>query len=106
MGGKKRKMIAMEDMGDAMDDIGDVMEEELNEDLFVEEQINDKFLCPITKQIMTDPVICADGYSYERSAIEKWLLDKDISPVTEQALATKQLFPNQNLRMMIEESKH
>ena len=28
--------------------------------------------CPISHVLMADPVIAADGYSYERSAIEAW----------------------------------
>ena len=27
------------------------------------------FLCPITKEIMIDPVITSDGYTFERHAI-------------------------------------
>jgi hypothetical protein len=29
--------------------------------------------CPITLMPMTDPVICSDGWTYERSAILGWL---------------------------------
>ena len=28
------------------------------------------FLCPITTRIMRDPVVCEDGHSYDRAAIE------------------------------------
>ena len=31
------------------------------------------FLCPISQEIMRDPVTCADGHSYERASIERWL---------------------------------
>lgn len=31
------------------------------------------FRCPITLQVMSDPVITADGHTYERAAIEHWL---------------------------------
>ena len=30
------------------------------------------FMCPITQDIMTDPVITSDGHTYEREAIEHW----------------------------------
>ena len=30
-------------------------------------------MCPITLEVMTDPVSTADGHVYERSAIEDWL---------------------------------
>lgn len=32
----------------------------------------DAFCCPITKELMTDPVMTKDGHSYERHAIEQW----------------------------------
>jgi hypothetical protein len=39
------------------------------------------FLCPITRKLMTDPVIDPDGNSYERSAIESWLKEYSTSPI-------------------------
>jgi hypothetical protein len=39
------------------------------------------FLCPITHELMTDPVIDPDGNSYERSAIENWLKEHSTSPI-------------------------
>ena len=33
-------------------------------------------LCPITKALYVDPVIAADGETYERTAIERWITDK------------------------------
>ena len=38
--------------------------------------------CPITHEIMNDPVIAADGHTYERRAIERWLSQKNYSPMT------------------------
>ncbi|KAG0493569.1 hypothetical protein HPP92_004563 [Vanilla planifolia] len=35
--------------------------------------IPNDFLCPISLEIMMDPVIVATGQSYERSSIQKWL---------------------------------
>ena len=42
-----------------------------------------------------------DGFTYERSAIAKWLEDHDISPKTGLPLEQKLLIPNQSLRSMI-----
>ena len=40
------------------------------------------YLCPITVQIMFDPVIAEDGCTYEREAIEKWFNNgHDTSPM-------------------------
>ena len=34
--------------------------------------VPDSFVCPISYEIMRDPVVTADGLSYERAAIEHW----------------------------------
>jgi hypothetical protein len=31
------------------------------------------YLCPISKEVMTDPVVAADGQTYQRQNIEEWL---------------------------------
>ena len=64
-------------------------------------QEQETFLCPITQEIMLDPVIAADGYTYERRAIESWLKGKMTSPMTNQQLSHKQLIPNNVLRSRI-----
>ncbi|XP_041994968.1 U-box domain-containing protein 35-like isoform X1 [Salvia splendens] len=49
------------------------------------------FICPILKEVMSDPCVAADGYTYERRAIEAWLTEKDTSPITELSLPHKHL---------------
>lgn len=61
----------------------------------------DVFVCPITLAIMTDPVICADGFSYERAAIQKWLAFHATSPLTNLRLHSTDLVPNRNLKLAI-----
>ena len=39
-------------------------------------------ICPITKDVMQDPVLAADGYTYERLAIEAWMERSNTSPIT------------------------
>jgi len=51
--------------------------------------------------MMTDPVIAADGHSYEKAAMEDWLQNHAMSPVTKQALDHPWLTPNINLRKFI-----
>lgn len=36
-------------------------------------RISEDAICPISQQVMEDPVVCADGHSYERAFIQKWL---------------------------------
>ena len=59
------------------------------------------FSCPITQAVMIDPVFAADGFSYERSAIELWLASHDTSPMTGLVLNEKRVIPNRNLKSQI-----
>ena len=68
-------------------------------------EIPDQFVCPITHDIMIEPVMCCDGHSYEKVAITDWLVSHNTSPMTNQELATKQTFPNRGLRDMIQQFK-
>lgn len=36
-------------------------------------KVPDEFYCPLTLEIMRDPVVAEDGMSYERSAIMAWV---------------------------------
>jgi hypothetical protein len=54
-------------------------------------RLRDEFLCPITFDLMTDPVVAADGHSYERSPITKWISSKENSPRTGEPLESKLL---------------
>eukprot|EP00908_Phaeocystis_cordata_P010072 Transcript_20916.p2 GENE.Transcript_20916~~Transcript_20916.p2 ORF type:complete len:375 (+),score=152.16 Transcript_20916:242-1366(+) len=54
---------------------------------------------------MEDPVVCADGHSYERGAIEKWLQTRQTSPSTNAPLPHKNLVPNHALRNLIAEAR-
>ena len=65
-------------------------------------EIPDAFLCAITQEVMRDPVICADGHTYERIAIETWLRGHRTSPRTNAPLSHTTLIPNIALRQAIE----
>ncbi|KAG9441294.1 hypothetical protein H6P81_017148 [Aristolochia fimbriata] len=62
------------------------------------------FICPIFQEIMQDPHIAADGYTYEAEAIKGWLdSDHDTSPMTNLKLSHLELIPNHALRSAIQE---
>lgn len=63
----------------------------------------DEFVCSITHELMVDPVVIADGYTYERRAIEMWMQRKETSPRTGQDLNCVTIFQNHNLRRQIME---
>eukprot|EP00656_Telonema_subtile_P002363 TRINITY_DN11042_c0_g1_i1.p1 TRINITY_DN11042_c0_g1~~TRINITY_DN11042_c0_g1_i1.p1 ORF type:complete len:231 (+),score=7.83 TRINITY_DN11042_c0_g1_i1:115-807(+) len=58
--------------------------------------------CSLTKRLMRDPVICQDGFSYERAAITEWLKSGWLSPVTGEALPSALLIPNRALADIIQ----
>ena len=64
--------------------------------------IPEGFICPITHDIMKDPVMLLDGHSYERAAIMDWLEKKDRSPMTNQVLQSRIVLDNYALRTAIE----
>src|SRR5262245_23816283 len=61
------------------------------------------FECSITNEIMIDPVFTADGETYEREDIVKWLETHDTSPNTNEKLEHKKVTPNRKLKSQISE---
>lgn len=61
------------------------------------------FTCPVTLDIMRDPVVGRDGHSYERSGVEAALALNPHSPLTRQPMASTDLIPNHALRNAIQE---
>lgn len=82
-----------------------------------------EFICPITHEIMREPVYAEgtrsmvlesndiqcpfnslDGFTYERSAIEEWFgREKIVSPMTNVELSTDELVENGKLKQKIDE---
>ncbi|GAB4834066.1 hypothetical protein Ancab_032319 [Ancistrocladus abbreviatus] len=62
------------------------------------------FLCPISLEIMGDPVTICTGITYERENIERWIFisNKNTCPVTKQLLTGTDLTPNHTLRRLIQ----
>ncbi|KAA6388544.1 MAG: hypothetical protein EZS28_015931 [Streblomastix strix] len=58
------------------------------------------FICPITGQIMMNPVVASDGFHYEREAIEEWQRTKGKSPQTREFI-TNNFIPDVDLKNRI-----
>lgn len=58
------------------------------------------FQCPISYEIMFDPVITTAGITYERKNIEKWLETNDTDPITRHSIK-KDLISNLLIKKMI-----
>eukprot|EP00698_Gefionella_okellyi_P008352 TRINITY_DN2069_c0_g1_i12.p2 TRINITY_DN2069_c0_g1~~TRINITY_DN2069_c0_g1_i12.p2 ORF type:complete len:221 (-),score=38.39 TRINITY_DN2069_c0_g1_i12:1291-1953(-) len=62
-----------------------------------------QLLCPITLELMLDPVVAADGHTYEREHIQKWFETHCTSPKTGLVLPNKDLVPNLAIRSLARE---
>ncbi|CAN6446697.1 unnamed protein product [Victoria cruziana] len=62
----------------------------------------DSFRCPISLEIMQDPVVIASGQTYERAWIQKWFNEgHDICPKTGRKLPHLSVIPNDCLKDLI-----
>ena len=62
--------------------------------------IPDEFLCPITGEIMMDPVnVCAEGHIFERNAINQWSLTRNNCPTCRTPLGSHR--PERHLKQAI-----
>eukprot|EP01138_Halocafeteria_seosinensis_P003222 gb/GECG01003296.1/.p1 GENE.gb/GECG01003296.1/~~gb/GECG01003296.1/.p1 ORF type:complete len:681 (+),score=95.13 gb/GECG01003296.1/:1-2043(+) len=60
------------------------------------------FLDPLSKRVMTDPVVAEDGHTYERECIlYRFACGHDTSRMTGQSLTNTRLYPNTVLRKQI-----
>ncbi|XWS37462.1 hypothetical protein CRYUN_Cryun19dG0045000 [Craigia yunnanensis] len=60
------------------------------------------FRCPISLELMIDPVTVSTGQTYDRSSIQKWFKAGNmICPKTGEKLTNTELVPNTNLRKLI-----
>ncbi|KAJ8955719.1 hypothetical protein NQ318_008591 [Aromia moschata] len=65
-------------------------------------EIPHEYLCPITHEIMREPVICSDGFTYEKNAIAEWFMSgKFTSPMTNEVLSKTDYVFNLELRNAI-----
>ncbi|KAG9443936.1 hypothetical protein H6P81_015276 [Aristolochia fimbriata] len=62
------------------------------------------FRCPISLDLMKDPVTLCTGITYDRQSIETWLDSGNVTcPVTNQVLKTFDQIPNHTIRRMIQD---
>uniref|UniRef100_A0A1S4CZ53 RING-type E3 ubiquitin transferase n=2 Tax=Nicotiana TaxID=4085 RepID=A0A1S4CZ53_TOBAC len=99
----------MAESWDGNHDPGSPSEESYHLERLHIEPIYDAFICPLTKQVMQDPVTLENGMTFEREAIEKWFNEcrdsgrKPVCPLTHRDLNSTELNPSIALRNTIEE---
>lgn len=82
----------VEELGQASSDLNRSLSSKIPQD----------FRCPISLELMKDPVIVSTGQTYERDFIEKWLKAGHVTcPKTQQPLTNTTLTPNYVLRSLI-----
>ncbi|CAN1815123.1 U-box domain-containing protein 4 [Linum perenne] len=60
------------------------------------------FCCPLSLELMTDPVIVASGQTYERAFIKNWIeLGLTVCPKTRHTLGHTNLIPNYTVKALI-----
>eukprot|EP00943_MAST-04B_sp_MAST-4B-sp1_P007920 g7920.t1 len=101
MGGAKSKKVNTEvDQNDAVN--RNKVEESLSQTSYLDDDdygdAPEFLVCPITQEVMEDPVITSDGHTFERSAIEAWLGKNNTNPMTGGEITSKALTPNFALR--------
>jgi hypothetical protein len=62
----------------------------------------DEFLCPISCEIMEEPVTTLAGNTYENTHIMAWFRTHQTDPLTNTKLSSKRLVPNNSLRSQIQ----
>jgi len=74
----------------------------INPDNVESPTIPDAYICPISREIMLDPVINEVGQTYERICIEKWLINHMTDPYSRHPLSSSKLIPNIALKNLIQ----
>jgi len=86
------------ELGPRKDRTGDGRENKRSTEAAVPEH----FLCPISSEIMRDPVVLASGQTYDRRFIQEWLsAGNRTCPQTQQVLSNTIITPNHLVRSMI-----
>jgi hypothetical protein len=59
-------------------------------------------VCPLSLEVMEDPVVVPIGISYERAWIERWIEEHHTDPTTRLPLYKEDLVENRNLKHILE----
>lgn len=57
-----------------------------------------RYICPISLDIMSDPLVSRSGHRFERGAIEEWIGRTGTNPITRETMTLRDLFPDVTLR--------
>ena len=60
-------------------------------------QMQSDIICPISREVLEHPLLCTDGFSYEKSFISKWIAKNKVSPMLGSKLDNETLRENKTL---------
>ena len=83
------------------DEIEDVTSDIRVMDIEEEREPPEEFVCPITQDVMDNPVITPYGHNFEKVAISHWVEERGNCPLTRQGLDIEQLDENRVLKSLI-----
>lgn len=100
----KRNLDEISQVVDLMNQIHDFMVVKLENTQAINSiQIPSYFRCPLSLELMSDPVIVSSGQTYDRVAIQKWLDHGLVTcPKTRHKLSHNNLIPNYTVKALIE----
>lgn len=100
----KRNLDEISQAVDLMNQIHDFMVVKLENTQAINSiQIPSYFRCPLSLELMSDPVILSSGQTYDRVAIQKWLDHGLVTcPKTRHKLSHSNLIPNYTVKALIE----
>ena len=77
-----------------------------SEDGIYDCNIPERFICPLTLEVFTDPIMLSRGLTFERKAITEWLdRGNDTCSLTREPLGYRGLAPNAKLRLEVKDWK-
>lgn len=63
------------------------------------------FVCPLSYRVMENPFFDACGHSFEKAAIESWVVQQGTCPISRKSLTLQDLKPNYTLAERIDKYK-
>lgn len=77
-------------------------------EIYVEDTADEQIsalLCPISHQLMEDPVMTPYGHCFEKEHIERWLVSNTVCPLTMRPLRISDLKPCYTMKSAISQYK-
>lgn len=63
----------------------------------------EKYLCTISQEIMEEPVVASDGYTYDKKSLLKWVKQSGTSPMTRESMSENDWFVDKRLEKEIKD---